>query len=129
MKRVEDSLAIFRRDAWTSVLHLKCCAARPDIDREIDSAAFRRIADRVVDQVSHQHRQIALPRAHHNVLLTNEPNIQALGLRQWHQVLEHLSKHANETHWLRLAGFILRPSQRKQLIEQASRSLDATAQN
>jgi hypothetical protein len=76
------------------------------LDREIDSAAFRRIADRVVDEVSHQHRQIDLAGAHHYVLLTNEPNIQALGRRQGHQVLEHLSKHANETNRLRLAGFI-----------------------
>ena len=119
MERVEDTLAVLRADAGTCVLHLERRAIRVDLNREIDPAALRGVADRVVDEVSHEHSQIDLARLHYNIFLTEKPHVEALRFRQGHQVLERFSQHAQKAYRLRLAWLILRPREREQLIEKA----------
>src|ERR1700722_1772990 len=119
MERVEDELAVLRADAGACVLHPERRAIRVDLNREIDSAALRGVADRVVDEVSHEHSQVDLARPHYNIFLTEKPHVESLRFRQGHQVLERFSQHAQKAYRLRLAWLILRPSERKQLIEQA----------
>jgi hypothetical protein len=133
MEGIEDPLTIFRADSWARVLDSNLCAIRSDLDREIDPAAFRSVANRVVDEVLQQHRQIDLADSQDHVLLTHKPHIEALGLRQRHQVLERASNRDNEARRLearrlRLARFVLRSRKREQLIQKTSRSQDSAAQ-
>jgi hypothetical protein len=129
IERVEHALTVSRRDARSGVAHAQHDIAVGHARRQVDLAAGRRIADRIVDQVLHQREHVELAARHLRVHGPVDPDVDPLDVGEGHEVFQHAAEHVLQRYrGLPDPGVGLRPGEAQQLVQQASAAFDPLAQ-